>query len=134
MSLKVKEVIEKNAESIGKTRMQMNKDVKTLVPEVGVVMGVIGEIKEELELEVERLDGDEKAQKKKLFDFLTKYIEPPMLSELHPNPAKDRISFVKKMNGQTLGELRRFWASKIPEEPTPEQVAEIQRRFEDISP
>ena len=132
--LKVIGVNEKNAESIGKTRMAMNKEVKTLVPERGVIVGVIGDVKVEPEPEVERLDVSEKKQRRELIDFLTKYIDPPMLSEMHPNPAKDRISFVKKMNGQTLGELRRFWGGKIPVEPTPEQLAELQRRFDDISP
>uniref|UniRef100_A0A6M3L3Q3 Uncharacterized protein n=1 Tax=viral metagenome TaxID=1070528 RepID=A0A6M3L3Q3_9ZZZZ len=125
---------ETNAESINKTRMEINRELKALTPGKAV-LGAIGvqRVAETFD-EKEVLNDKDKENKKKIQDLFLKYIEPPILSEIKPNPAKDRASFVKKVERQTLGELRRFWAGKIPEELSEEEVSELNRKWADISP
>lgn len=127
---------EDNAESVNKTRMTVNKELKGLRPGKAV-LGYVGEIPNTLKPEEtanESLNDKEKEYRKRLQEFILKNVEPPILSENRPNPAKDRVSFVKKVERQTLGELRRFWKGKIPESPTEEDVSELNRKWTDLSP
>lgn len=125
---------EENAESINKTRMEINKELKELTPGKAV-LGYVGVRKKAVEPQPEKLTAEDKETRKKIQALLIKYVEPPILSENKPNPAKDKVSFLKKVDRQTLGELRRFWGKKaIPEELSDDEIAELNRKWADISP
>ena len=121
-------------EPISRTRTEAMKEMKGLKPGESA-LGVIGEVKIKPEPTSEELNKEEMATKEKLIALLTKYVEPPMLSELRPNPARDRASFNRKLRKQTLGQLRRFWPTyEIPDELTDDEASELQTKYEDISP
>ncbi len=135
MPFKVK-TQESEVEPVSKTRATMVKELKELKPVQGPVVGVIGEIKAKSMPSQEILNQAEAEEKQKLIKLISKYVEPPTLSQSKPNPARDRVSFDRKLHKQTLGELKRFWPGEIPEglKLTDEEITDLNERFEDISP
>lgn len=114
--------------------MEINKELKNLAPG-HTALGYVGEPpKVETEDEGEKLTAKDKEYKKLLQALLLKYVEPPVISESKPNPARDKAALKKKVEHQTLGELRRFWTGKIPEELTEDEVYELNRKWKDLSP
>ena len=118
------------------TRKQMVDALKTM-PRNKVILGAIGaDIRaEELDPTKEELTAEEKKRKKELQQFLLSVIEPPEMGSKF-KPEQEKLVLRRKIENQTMGELRRFWGKKIlPKEPIDEEIREeINRKWRDISP
>lgn len=135
MPFKTTKLESPQAESEGATRHKMMDDLKGLLPGQAAV-GVVGAFKEDTPEPsyVEPLSAKEKAEKAALQNFLMTHVDPPELSQIHPNPVRDRASMVRKISRLTLDELKRIWPHEVPEQPTEEQCTVLQERYKDMSP
>lgn len=134
MPFKTTKLESPTVESEGSTRRKMMDDLKGLTPGQAAV-GVVGAFKEDTpEPYVEELSAKEKADKAALQSFLMTHVDPPELSQIHPNPVRDRASMVRKISRLTLDELKRIWPDDVPEQPTEEQCTVLQERYKDMSP
>ena len=128
---------ESETESLTKTRAQMAKEIKDLQPGAPV-LGYIGEpppssIKEPVV--VTKLTPDEINEMVGIQNLLKKYINPPALGSKFTE-RQSLLRFYRKIEKQSLEQLRRFWTKPIPEDgviPLEEQV-EIQSLWEELSP
>jgi len=127
---------EGDGESITATRRQMVDDLK------GVTLGkpVLGAIGRELNVpepvaQIEELTDEERVIKRELKGFLLKHLYITDLgSKFKPEQVKAILR--KKLDSQTLGELRRFWGGKVlsDDEMTDDKKEELNQRWSDISP
>ena len=138
MPYQIVELPSENVESIGATTHHISEELKGLRPGESV-LGYLGPtppgmVKDVVQEEV--LNPKAKQQKKELHDFLVGHLTPPVLSQSHNNPGADRQRFLRKFNKMPFVELRRFWSGKLPREEdiTEEFLADLQAKFEDISP
>jgi hypothetical protein len=133
MPFKVMEV-ESDTENPAVTERNVKAEVKTLTPGQAVT-GFIGTAREEPISEPEQLSKEERKRKQSLKQFLAKYITPPELSQNRPNPQRDRVAFMQKLDKQTLGELRRFWnKTEIPDELDEDAIIELNDKWRNLSP
>lgn len=128
--------VEGDGESPMATRKQMVDALKSM-PGNKVVMGAVGQDiqAEEPVSTKEELTDEEKKQKKELQQFLLKYVEPPQMGSKF-KPEQEKLVLRRKIERQTLGELRRFWGKKVlTADPVDEEIIEeINRKWRDISP
>ncbi len=128
--------VEGEAEPLTSTRKQMVDNLKGLTPGKPV-LGVIGDksLEPEPEPEGEQLTDKEKERKRELIVFLLKYLDPPEMGTKF-KPEQTRLILRKKVEKQTLRELRRFWSGKIPsdENITDEDKDKLRRKWTDLSP
>ena len=132
-SFRITKVEDKNAEPASKTRRQLVDSIK-FIPIGETIIGVIGEVKVKSELEKEQLSAKEKVEKRELKNFLLKYITPSEINS-KAKPEQNLAVLARKLDRQTLGELKRFWEGEIPSEEITDDVREqLQRTWDDISP
>lgn len=129
--------VEGEAEPLTSTRKQMVDNLKGMTPGKPV-LGVIGNKNLEPEPEPvgEQLTEKEKAHKRELIAFLLKYLDPPEMGTKF-KPEQTRLILRKKVEKQTLGELRRFWSGKIPssdDDIPDDKKEEMRRKWTDLSP
>ncbi len=136
MPFKVIETESPNVEPVARTRMDINKELMALTPEAGMVLGVAVKCNEETEPEVEVLSEEDKATERRLRRFLLDNVIPPSLSDIHPNPVRDRASMVKKLNRMTLRDMKSIWSEAVPTDGVlaEEESAELQTRYKNVSP
>jgi predicted NUDIX family NTP pyrophosphohydrolase len=125
-------------EAFTKTRATIMKEVAEL--HSGGISGVIGEVKQEPEPIVEEYTPTQLKKLAKLRVLLIACVEPPKCGKVKATPEDDRKSFVRKVNVQSLSEIKRFFTKEVLEyleNPTevPIELKEIvERKYRDISP
>lgn len=127
---------EGETESVGKTRMTMAKELKTLTPGQNV-SGYIGEEPPALKEKPppRGYTSEQINERTAIQNLLKKYVVPPALGTKFTEQ-QTKIRFIRKIERQSLEELRRFWDKPIPEdgEISIEEQAELNRCWEEISP
>lgn len=127
--------VEGEGESITSVRKKMVDALKGM-PTGRPVLGVIRDALDVSEPDVvsESLTKEEKLFKKELIEFLFKNLIPPdMGSKFRPEQARALLR--RKLEKQSLGELKRFWKRKgIPTELAPEDLEDLHKKWQDISP
>jgi hypothetical protein len=113
----------------------MAKDMKGLLPGQSA-LGFIGKGPAVAE-EEERPEytPEEINERQGIRNLLKKYITPPALGSKFTE-RQSLIRFNRKVDTQSLADLRRFWDGPIPENGniTIEEQAELQRRWDELSP
>ena len=128
--------VEGDGESIAQTRKQMIDALKGIQPGQPV-LGAIGRnltIDEPAPV-IENLTPEERKFKKELVTFLAAVLPVPDLgAKFKPEQARGILR--KKLERQTLGELRRFWKGKIPaiDDIDADRLEKLVLTWEDLSP
>ena len=121
-------------ESPAQTRKQMADALKNLPLGKQVLGAIRDDIVVEEPVVKEELTEEELVAKKELKEFLLKNIPVPDLGSKF-KPDECRFVLRKKIDKMTWGELRRFWAGKIPDGEVPEEkLDELAWKWRDISP
>ncbi len=77
----------------------------------------------------EELTPFEQMEKRVYVNLLGRWITPNKLGP-ESTDQQDRMSFTKKIEGQTLAFLRRFFEEDVPDE----VIASVQTKYKDLSP
>ena len=98
-----------------------------------VVSGVVGGASAPLYVKdddkLAEISPEEKIEARVLRNLLLKWIDPPRLSE-KSKPDQDKQMFSRKVNAQSLADLKRFFEVELPEE----LMFALRRKYQDISP
>jgi len=130
-----------NQEPASRGLGQAMREVKQMVPGESKLASVGGEkeiLKQEEQLEV--LSESETKDKAAIVALLLALVEPPLLSKKHPSPIADKVSFMEKVKGMTLPELRRFVPAGIEPQTIDASKAsedfklEMQKKYKNLSP
>ena len=130
MSLRTETISDpKTHEPLGRTMREGAKKIRELAPGQAVI-GTIGPEPDVLFVEEPQPPTpEEELEKTILSNLIIKWVTAPKLAK-KSMPDQDMKSFIKKVRGQKVEDLRRFFSIELPSE----VQAAIQKRWEDISP
>ncbi len=126
-----------DGEPITTTRTKVLKELEGLTS--GGVVGVIGEVKQEALDEPVTYTPKELEKIAQLRTLLIACVKPPQINT-RSTPDADMRSFMKKVNAQSLGELKRFFTKEVleykdkPDEVPVELKNIVETKYKDISP